>query len=90
MTEHTLIAILGDQLSIELSSLEGLNPDNSVVLMAEVDDEAAYVRHHKAKLAYVFSAMRHHAEALADRGWTVDYVKLDDPHNSGSLTGEGA
>ena len=50
MTEHTLIAILGDQLSIELSSLEGLNPDNSVVLMAEVDDEAAYVRHHKAKL----------------------------------------
>ncbi|RZM30153.1 MAG: hypothetical protein EOP67_37730, partial [Sphingomonas sp.] len=32
--------------------------------------------------------VRHHAAALAHAGWTVDYVRLDDPDNSGSFTGE--
>ncbi|MGL1779405.1 cryptochrome/photolyase family protein, partial [Vibrio parahaemolyticus] len=34
------------------------------------------------------SAMRHHAAALRQAGWTVDYIALDDPGNSGSFTGE--
>ncbi len=84
----TLILILGDQLSENLSSLAGMTPDACVLLMAEVADEAAYVAHHKQKLAFVFSAMRHHAAALRDAGWRVDYVALTDPGNSGSLTGE--
>ncbi len=58
--------------------------------MMEVADETGYVRHHKAKLAYIMSAMRHHAEALRAAGWRVDYVRLDDPDNSGSFTGEVA
>jgi deoxyribodipyrimidine photolyase-related protein len=32
--------------------------------------------------------MRHFAQELRDDGWTVDYVRLDDPANSGSFTGE--
>ncbi|GAA0473929.1 cryptochrome/photolyase family protein [Parasphingorhabdus litoris] len=88
MQEKTLIPILGDQLSWNMSSLAGQEKDRSVLLMMEVEAEATYVKHHKAKIAYIFSAMRHHAETLRSRGWTVDYVKLDDPDNSGSFTGE--
>eukprot|EP01035_Chromulina_nebulosa_P004276 gene4276-biopygen3534 len=34
--------------------------------------------------------MRHFAEELRCAGWTVDHVRLDDPSNSGSFTGEVA
>ena len=88
MTAPTIILILGDQLSAEISSLSAADPRNSVILMAEVAAEADYVEHHRKKLAFVFSAMRHHAVVLVDAGWTVDYVTLDDPANSGSLSGE--
>ncbi len=56
--------------------------------MVEVEQEATYVRHHKKKIAFLFSAMRHFADELRGAGWTVDYVKLNDPENAGSFTGE--
>ena len=87
---RTLVPILGDQLSPALSSLKKADPAATILLMVEVAEEAGYVRHHKAKLAYIFSAMRHHADALRAAGWVVDYVTLDDPDNSGSFTGEVA
>ena len=80
--------VLGDQLSDDLSALEGLNLDVDTVLMAEVHDEATYVRHHKQKIALVFAAMRNHAGRLTARGVRVRYVRIDDPDNSGSITGE--
>jgi deoxyribodipyrimidine photolyase-related protein len=86
----TLIPVLGDQLSHRLSALDGADRATSVILMMEVADETTYVRHHKTKLAYILSAMRHHAEALRAAGWRVDYVRLDDPDNTGSFTGEVA
>ncbi|MFZ9022141.1 MAG: cryptochrome/photolyase family protein, partial [Litorivicinaceae bacterium] len=49
--------VLGDQLSDRLSSLCYLEPED-VVLMVEVWSEASYVKHHKQKIALVFSAMR--------------------------------
>ena len=58
--------------------------------MVEVREEATYVRHHKKKIAFIFSAMRHFAAALREAGWSVDYVALDAPDNSGSFTGEVA
>ena len=90
MTRPTLILILGDQLSPGISSLSGADPATTIILMAEVAAEADYVWHHRKKLAFVFSAMRHHATALREGGWKVDYVALDDPANSGSLAGEVA
>ncbi len=83
----TLIPVLGDQLTHDLASLRD-GPEGAVVLMAEVVDETRYVRHHKKKIALIFSAMRHFAEELRGRGWTVDYVRLDDAGNTGSFTGE--
>lgn len=85
-----LVPVLGDQLSPMISSLAGADPADTIVLMMEVADETAYVRHHKQKVAYILSAMRHHAGALRAAGWTVDYIRLDDPANSGSFTGEVA
>ena len=83
-----LILILGDQLSPNLSALRGGDKSRDVVLMAEVVFEATYVRHHPKKIAFVFSAMRHFAAELQQAGWEVDYVRLDDPANTGTLADE--
>ena len=53
--------ILGDQLSMTLASLVDLDPQDDLLLMCEVHSEATYVKHHKKKLAFIFSAMRHFA-----------------------------
>ena len=79
--------ILGDQLSDQISSLQGI-AKGDIVLMAEVLGEATYVKHHKKKIVFVFSAMRHFAEELRPRGITVRYTKIDDPENSGTIAGE--
>ncbi|MEM7453403.1 MAG: cryptochrome/photolyase family protein [Planctomycetota bacterium] len=83
-----LILVLGDQLDPGVASLRAGNPDTDTVLMAEVAEEATYVRHHKKKIAFVFAAMRHFAEELRARGWSVFYTRFDDPGNAGSLDGE--
>ena len=90
MSGPILVPILGDQLTRDLASLRGRAKDDTVILMMEVWDEATYVKHHKQKIALIFSAMRHFAAELSDAGWTVDYVKLTDDGNSGSFTGEVA
>ncbi|URD61524.1 cryptochrome/photolyase family protein [Sphingomonas sp. KRR8] len=84
----TLIPILGDQLSHDLASLRGASPASSVVLLMEVAEETGYVRHHPHKIILIFSAMRHFAAELRERGWTVDYIELEDPENRGSFTDE--
>ena len=83
----TLRLVLGDQLTRSLSALDDIAP-RDVVFMAEVRGEAGYVPHHKQKLAFVFSAMRHFADALVGEGVTVDYVPLEDRHNTGQLATE--
>ncbi|MEM6762076.1 MAG: cryptochrome/photolyase family protein [Pseudomonadota bacterium] len=68
----TLRFILGDQLDRRIASLNDLGPDD-VVFGCEVMEEATYVPHHKQKIAFLFSAMRHFFAGLADDGVTVDY-----------------
>jgi deoxyribodipyrimidine photolyase-related protein len=84
----SLRLILGDQLSHSLSSLEGIQPKNDLVLMCEVAEEVTYVKHHTKKIAFLFSAMRHFAEELRDKGMNIRYIKLDDAKNTGSFGGE--
>lgn len=80
--------ILGDQLNTQISSLDDCDKDNDVILMCEVWEEATYVKHHKKKIAFLFSAMRHFAEELEEAGYTVRYTKLDDKDNAKSFKGE--
>lgn len=83
-----LILILGDQLSHTISSLEGVDRALDTILLCEVMAEATYVGHHKKKIAFIFSAMRHFAGALRDAGYRVRYTRIDDEGNAGSFTGE--
>jgi deoxyribodipyrimidine photolyase-related protein len=80
--------ILGDQLSESISSLKGYNPCTDIILICEVINEATYVKHHKKKIAFIFSAMRHFAQTLEHKGYKVEYTKLNDPHNTGSFSAE--
>ena len=80
--------ILGDQLSFDIAALAGLDTGRDVVVMMEVVEEQTTVRYHKQKITLVLSGMRHFADALSQRGVNVDYVRLDDPDNTGSLASE--
>ena len=84
----TLLLIPGDQLSPRLSALKAANKSDTIVLMAEVWDRASYVHSHKKKITYIFASMRHYADELQRNGWRFDYIKLNAPENTGSLTGE--
>ncbi len=77
-----LVFILGDQLSLNMSSLQHFNKQKDFVLMAEVASEASYVLHHKKKLVFIFSAMRHFALELERQGFKVLYFKLEDGKKS--------
>jgi deoxyribodipyrimidine photolyase-related protein len=83
-----LVLVLGDQVGERVPALDGADPADTRVLLAEVAGETGYAPHHARKIALVLSAMRHCAERLRADGWTVDHVPLDDPDNTGSLAGE--
>jgi deoxyribodipyrimidine photolyase-related protein len=83
-----LVLVLGDQLSEGLSALQAADKTRDTVVMAEVMDEAGYVKHHPKKIALIFAAMRKFARALEDDGWSVAYSQLDDTENAGSIVGE--
>lgn len=74
--------VLWDQLSEEISSLEGLDLECDVVLIFENYDDFRHVPHHKKKIAFLLSSMRHFAEHLKNRGIQVDYIPLSrhEPH----------
>jgi len=88
MSVKTLRLILGDQLNRSISSLQDIDHKHDVVLMVEVQEETTYVKHHKQKIVLILSAMRHFADELRSESINVDYIKLDDPQNSGSFSGE--
>ncbi|NNU15397.1 cryptochrome/photolyase family protein [Parvularcula sp. ZS-1/3] len=80
--------VLADQLTRTVAALRGGRKADDVILFAEVAEEATYVKHHKQKIVFLFSAMRAFAKEMEADGWRVRYVKLDDPDNAGSLFGE--
>ncbi len=83
-----LVLVMGDQLDLRSSALEGVDKEADAVLMLEVKDEASYVPQHKSRLVLFFSAMRHFRDNLVGRGYRVLYSELDDPNNRGSFADE--
>jgi len=79
---------MGDQLSHQISSLEGIQVGTDLIWMCELRSEAIRVKHHKKKIAFIFSAMRHFAAELRGLGHNIHYTRYDDPLNSGSFIGE--
>lgn len=75
MTRH-LIIVLGDQLTLENSALEGFDAACDQLLMVEVMGESEHVWSHKARIALFLSAMRHFAQVLEQQGFPLIYLKL--------------
>jgi deoxyribodipyrimidine photolyase-related protein len=80
-----LVVILGDQLNTAMSSLQGFCKSSDQILLSEVKEEASYVKHHKKKIAFIFSAMRHFHKELIELGFNTTYIKYDDENNKGSI-----
>ena len=78
MNKTTGILVLGDQLSWQHPALISADPAEVVVILAEVVEEATYVRHNRHKIALLFSAMRHFAVALRERGFQVEYYVFEE------------
>jgi len=76
MTRH-LVLILGDQLDVDSSALDGFDPAQDRILMVEARGEGERVWSHQARSVLFLSAMRHFAEALRGRGWPLVYHTLD-------------
>ena len=81
----TVRLILGDQLDFGIASLADIDPENDLILMAELKNEATYVKHHKKKIVFIFSAMRHFAEECRLKGWNICYIDYDNPDNKGDF-----
>lgn len=88
MVKPNLILVLGDQLTLDLAAIKRADKSKDIIIMAEADAEAEYVKHHPKKIAFIFSAMRHFADTLKASGWKVLYSKIDDPQNSHNIIGE--
>ena len=77
--------LLGDQLMPSHAALEHLEERLGAagarqqvrVLMIESTAVLTWRRYHRQKLVLVWSAMRHAAVALRQRGWLVDYVEAN-------------
>lgn len=83
-----LRVILNDQLSENISSLENCKKSHDIIFMSEAKEEYTYVKHHKKKIVFLISAMRHFKEQLLSKGYNVIYTKIDDENNTGSINTE--
>jgi deoxyribodipyrimidine photolyase-related protein len=83
-----LVIVLGDQLDAESSALQDFDAAQDVVWMAEVSEESTHVWSAKQRIAVFLSAMRHFADALRAKGLPVNYTRLDDADNRGTLASQ--
>lgn len=77
---------MGDQLNSTHSWFLQKDPE-TVYVMMEMMQEQNYVKHHIQKILAFFEAMRNFAHQLEKAGHEVIYLKLDDPENEQTLTG---
>ncbi len=69
--------ILGDQLLEDHPALTGCDPGDTRVVLVESRALLTRLPYHRKKLVLLLSAMRHYAEWLRSRGWSVDVIRAD-------------
>jgi deoxyribodipyrimidine photolyase-related protein len=79
---------LGDQLDHHAAGLDGFDPKQDCIWMAEVKEESSHVPSSKQRIALFLSAMRQFAKELKSREWPLDYIPLDSRKNTQTLIGE--
>ena len=77
---RTVRLVLGDQLNIKHSWFQKVDGDTTYVL-AEMQQETSYVKHHVQKVVAFFTAMRSFAATLEKLGHQVLYFKIGDADN---------
>jgi deoxyribodipyrimidine photolyase-related protein len=77
MTAKTVRIIFGDQLDLRHSWFDSVS-DEVMYLVAELHQEAEYVKHHTQKICAFFLAMQEFANALSEQGHAVTHLSLDD------------
>lgn len=78
--------VLGDQLNYNHSWYQNQDK-NTVYVMMEVMTETNYVLHHVQKISAFFLAMQAFCGWLNEQGHQTIYLKLDDPNNLQSFSG---
>jgi len=82
-----ICVIYWDQLSDSLSGIKKIKKSD-VLFFAEVKELTSNIPHHKKKLVFLLSAMRHFANEKREQGFNIYYVKFDDPGNTHSMQSE--
>lgn len=72
-----LVVIYPDQLFLNISCLQNVHKENSIILCAETIEECTYVKHHKQKLILQLSVMRHFVAELQKKGFQVQQYTID-------------
>lgn len=72
-----LIIVMHDQLSHSLPILKNCDKGQDVILMFERFDLMSGIQHHKKKICFKLSAMRHFAAELQLKNCNVHYLKFD-------------
>ena len=77
---RNLCVIFPDQLNPEISSILDFDKELDEILICEFKKDFTNVNHHKKKIVYQLSCMRHFQSDLIEMGFRVNYVKIDDPN----------
>lgn len=82
-----LLVILRDQLNIKIVEKIHSNKED-IIFLAETSDIFAFPKHHKKKIIFQISSMRHFAKQLEIQGYNVKYIELSDKNNTQNLLQE--
>ena len=85
---RNLCIIFSDQLNLDFSSLLDFDKELDEILMCEFKKDFTNLNHHKKKIVYQLSCMRHFQSDLTERGYRVNYIKIDDSNNHGDFIPE--
>ena len=85
---RTIKFFFQDQLSHSNEILDKIDKKNDIIFLSEVKSEFSIVKHHKKKIVFIMSSMRHFADELRNKGFKVEYTKIDDKENTNSIVGE--
>ncbi|MCH2576688.1 cryptochrome/photolyase family protein, partial [Candidatus Poribacteria bacterium] len=80
-----LIVLMPEHLTRTVSSLRAANPKKDSIVFIEPTQDWSKENHHKKKIIYHLSSMRHFAADLVEEGFNVEYLKIEDKKNSGIL-----
>lgn len=88
MSFSTIRLILWDHLTHSLDVFKDADSDSDLFVFLETKEEATYVKHHKKKLVFLWSAQRHFANEVKEKGFKTCYVTYGDKDNTHDLYSE--